>query len=63
MPVTSKGTHYQIWEDQPKHCKHVWAFIYYCRRKGDRVRIREKTNVMDVLVIDMEKTKANMKSE
>jgi hypothetical protein len=58
MPVTSKGTHYKVWYDQPKYNKHVWAFIHYCRNQGDRVHVRKKTNTMDVLVIDMEKTNA-----
>lgn len=34
-------THERVmtWRNQPTDCKHVWAFVYYCRRQGDTVQI------------------------
>lgn len=28
-----------VWWDQPND-KHTWAFIYYCKRKGDKVYVK-----------------------
>lgn len=32
----------EVWRDQPQD-NHTWAFFYYCKRQGDRVRILRRS--------------------
>lgn len=41
-----------VWTNQPRYNKHVWAFIYFCRRLGDTVNISYNgDDTMDVEVL------------
>jgi hypothetical protein len=44
-----QATMTDVWRDLPVN-RHFWAFYYYCKRCGDRVRIVRKGAVADLYV-------------
>jgi hypothetical protein len=51
MPHLSGGRRWEWWKNQAP-TKHLWAFYYFCRRRGDEVRKRHNPDgTIDLVVI------------
>lgn len=44
MAMESPGYVVKTWERQPADNKHVWAFIYFCQRQGDNVKLHHNND-------------------